>query len=108
LLGRFLVLFVVLVVLLRGLLDGGVFVLTAELGRLFARGVGALGSFSRVVVGWGVVGGGSSFGLVQCVMMVGALNMNVATYPEDMLIALSDLLIRFEEDVVNGKLLLEK
>jgi hypothetical protein len=35
------------------------------------------------------------------------LNMNVATYPEDMLIALSDLLIIFEEDVVDGKLLLE-
>jgi hypothetical protein len=33
--------------------------------------------------------------------------MNVATYPEDMLIALSDLLIIFEEDVVDGKLLLE-
>jgi hypothetical protein len=31
------------------------------------------------------------------------LYMEVMTYPEDMLIALSDLLIRFEEGVVDGR-----
>jgi hypothetical protein len=36
-----------------------------------------------------------------------SFKMDVATYPEDMLIALSDLLIIFEEDVVDVRMLLE-
>jgi hypothetical protein len=36
------------------------------------------------------------------VLVVEFLNMNIETYPEDMLIALSDLLILFGKDVVDG------
>jgi hypothetical protein len=88
----------------------GVVLILAYLCRLFARRIRTWGNF-RGVVACVVVGRGSLLRLACMRLHVcgdgRALNMSVATYPEDMLIALSDLLVLLEKGMVSIVYLLE-